>query len=144
MKTRRLFISGFFLYGRVRLAPHPTFPLRGLRGHPPQIRKRDCTGYFVHAVRIWRGRGDGRFLQTKNGLGRNVNETVVLNGGFYFMFSSAQGPSNDSLKYPSKILSSDAGRTFCFHSRNSLPPSCPEQYTNLAFVFCSASQMWLS
>src|SRR4030067_567855 len=80
----------------------------------------------------------------KNGLGRNVNETVVLNGGFYFMFSSAQSPSNDSLKYPSKILSSDAGRTFCFHSRNSLPPSCPEQYTNLAFVFCSASQMWLS
>jgi len=48
--------------------PHPSF------GHPPQIRDEGCTSYYVYLMRIWRGTRDARM---KNGLGRDVNETIL-------------------------------------------------------------------
>ncbi len=53
----------------VGVSPHPTF------GHPPQIRKGDCTDYRVYAHRIWRGK---RRAKMNNGLGHPIPETVFI------------------------------------------------------------------
>ena len=49
--------------------PHPSF------GHPPQIRKGDCTDYRVYAQRIWRGKYGAKM---KNGLGHDVTGSFCV------------------------------------------------------------------
>ena len=51
----------------------PSDTLREAHCKVPEIHEGDCVSYSVHVVRIWRGKCGAKM---KNGLGRDVNETV--------------------------------------------------------------------